>query len=557
MTVGALVASAALTTAQPATAYAAGTDSRGRGHSAGGRQPVWSLDDWRRPIAQTGLGSSQEPPYRRFDIPPGPLSDVLNRFEQTTGLKVVLSIESIGTIQSPGVTGLFSIEGALEELLAGTSVTFRLTSANAAVLELRAAESVEVSGRAPTAIVSSPKYTAPLREIPQTIEVIPRKVIEEQGLTTLSDALRNVPGITLQAGEGGGASNTAGDMFNLRGFNAANSLFVDGVRDDGLISRDVYNLEQIEVFMGPTGSDVGRGTAAGYVNLQSKSPRLNSKGSALLSYGNADQKRMTADLNHAIPLGAPGTWLNRSALRLNVLWQESGVPGRDVVMQGRRALAPSLALGLDTPTRVTFAAQVMRQDNVPDYGIPGAAWLDQPLTPTTVLAPRPVDTTNYYGSIGYDYDRASQDSYTARAEHDVNPFLTLRNQTRYNRAERDAVITAIQNPAAFDPLTNKVTLARQGNERENTMISNQTTGNARFSTGGLRHASTFGLEYSSEKQVAPVLTGLGTRAPADIFVPNPFDPVLGYGPAHTGASTTGKTTTVGVFAFDTLDLRRK
>ena len=122
-----------------------------------------------------------------------------------------------------------------------------------------------------------------LRDIPQTIEVIPRNVIEEQGITTLSDALRNVPGITLQGGEGGGASNTAGDMFNLRGFNAANSLFVDGVRDDGLISRDVYNLEQIEVFMGPTGSDVGRGTAAGYVNLQSKSPQLNPGASALFS----------------------------------------------------------------------------------------------------------------------------------------------------------------------------------------------------------------------------------------------------------------------------------
>ena len=107
-------------------------------------------------------------------------------------------------------------------------------------------------------------------------------MIEEQAVTTLSEALRNVPGITLQAGEGGGASNTAGDMFNLRGFNAANSLFVDGVRDDGLISRDVFNLEQIEVFMGPTGSDVGRGTAAGYVNMQSKSPHLTSGASALV-----------------------------------------------------------------------------------------------------------------------------------------------------------------------------------------------------------------------------------------------------------------------------------
>ncbi len=199
---------------------------------------------------------------------------MLNRFEDVTGIRVTLSMEAIGTIQSPGVTGLFSVERALEAVLAGTNVTFRLTSPNAAVLELRGqTESVEVTGRAPTVVVSSPKYTAPLREIPQTIEVIPRAVIEEQGVTTLSDALRNVPGITLQAGEGGGASNTAGDMFNLRGFNAANSLFVDGVRDDGLISRDVFNLEQIEVFMGPTGSDVGRGTAAGYVNMQTKSPR--------------------------------------------------------------------------------------------------------------------------------------------------------------------------------------------------------------------------------------------------------------------------------------------
>jgi catecholate siderophore receptor len=253
-----------------------------------------------------------------------------------------------------------------------------------------------------------------------------------------------MPGITLQAGGGGG--RTAGDMFNMRGFNAANSLFVDGVRDDGLISRDVYNLEQIEVFMGPTGSDVGRGTAAGYVNLESKSPRLRSLATGMLSYGSADQKRMTADVDHAIPLGAPGTQLNRSAVRLNILWQESGVPGRDVVTQERRAIAPSLALGLDTPTRVTVAAQVMRQDNVPDYGVPGAAWLDEPLTPTTVLAPRPVDLANYYGSIGYDFDKGRQDSYTARVEHDVNPFVSLRNQSRYSRAGHEAVVTVIQNP---------------------------------------------------------------------------------------------------------------
>src|SRR6201999_3561 len=150
-------------------------------------------------------------------------------------------------------------------------------------------ESVSVQGEITNApVLASPKYTVPLRDIPQTIEVIPRAAMEAQGVTTLSDALRNVPGITMQAGEGGGASSTAGDMFNMRGFNASNSLFVDNVRDDGLVSRDVFNVEQVEVFMGPTGSDVGRGTAAGYVNMQTKVPHLGSSSSATMSYGNGD-----------------------------------------------------------------------------------------------------------------------------------------------------------------------------------------------------------------------------------------------------------------------------
>jgi catecholate siderophore receptor len=561
MAVGALVASATFST--PATASE--IESR-RSYTAGGRESVVAtvlrmaeLSGRRISAAGlNGLAATEEPLMRRYDIPAGPLSDVLPRFEAIAGITVSLSLESIGTIQSPGVKGLYTVARALEELLVGTSLGFRMDAANHATIDLRTqSESVQVTGTAPTAVVSSPKYVVPMREIPQTIEVIPRAVIEQQAVTTLSDALRNVPGITLQAGEGGGASNTAGDMFNLRGFNASNSLFVDGVRDDGLISRDVYNVEQVEVFMGPTGADVGRGTAAGYVNLQSKMPTLNSGTSALFSYGSADQKRLTVDVDQTLPLGEPDSWLSRSAMRLNGLWQEGGVPGRDIVSQERQAIAPSFALGIGTPTRVTLSAQVMRQDNLPDYGIPGAAWDEEPLAPTTVIAARPVDSNNYYGSVGFDYDHASQDAYTARIEHDVNARLTLRNQTRYQRAEREAVITAIQNPAAFDAATQKVTLARQGNARENSIVSNQTTGVSRFSTGGVNHASAFGLEINSEAQQAPVLGGLGTRPSVDIYSPNPFEPVAGYAPIRTGASTTGRTNTIGLYAFDTVDLGRK
>jgi catecholate siderophore receptor len=489
----------------------------------------------------------------QYAIPSGALGDLLERFEQTSGVRVTLAMPELASLVSPGVSGFFTVQEALERLLMGTSLVARLTGDGVAVVAIAGqSESVEVTASAPG--VQSPKYSVPLRDIAQTIAVIPRTVMEEQGATTLSEALRNVPGITLQAGEGGGSSNTAGDMFNMRGFNASNSLFVDGVRDDGLISRDVFNLEQIEVFLGPTGSDIGRGTAAGYVNMTTKVPHAGTAYSATFSGGTAEQSRLSADVNWGRPMDHQGSWASRAAFRLNMLWQDSGVPGRDEVQLESRAVAPSLSLGVGSPTRVTLAAQIMRQDNVPDYGIPGAAWLEEPLTPTTTLASAPVDQSNFYGSIGYDYDKARQNSYTARVEHDVNRHLTLRNQTRYNEAHRDAVITAIQNVAAFNAATNQLTVARQGNERENNVISNQTNMSARFSTGGLRHAANVGMEISSEEQLAPALTGLGTRGPVDIFRPNPRDPVTGFAPARTGAFSRGDSTTVAFYGFDSVEL---
>lgn len=86
----------------------------------------------------------------------------------------------------------------------------------------------------------SSKYTGPLRDIPQTIAVVPHAVIQDQNATTLREALRNVPGISMQAGEGG---VPAGDNLTIRGFNARNDLFIDGVRDFGGYSRDPFNLE--------------------------------------------------------------------------------------------------------------------------------------------------------------------------------------------------------------------------------------------------------------------------------------------------------------------------
>jgi catecholate siderophore receptor len=248
----------------------------------------------------------------QYAIAPGPLGELLVQFEQVSGIKVRLAMEALAAIQSSGVSGRFSIEEALDQLVAGTSLSVRLTSPDVALIDIaEQSESVQVTAAAPG--VQSPKYQVPLRDIAQTIAVIPRAVMDEQGATTLSEALRNVPGITLQAGEGGGSSNTAGDMFNMRGFNASNSLFVDGVRDDGLIARDVFNLEQVEVFLGPTGSDIGRGTAAGYVNMTTKTPQAGSAYSATYSGGTAEQSRLSADVNWGRPIDHQGSWASRSA----------------------------------------------------------------------------------------------------------------------------------------------------------------------------------------------------------------------------------------------------
>src|SRR5262245_49275888 len=367
-------------------------------------------------VAQSPI-SAQNPPPRRYEIAAGALSTVLRTFTNASGLNVTLAIDSLGSLYSPGVTGTLTAEQALTALLDGLGLTFRFTAPDTVTIDLqRLSESVDVTGRAPEVAVSMPKYTQPLREIPQTIEVIPREIMEAQGVTTLSEALRSVPGITMQAGEGGGASNTSGDMFNMRGFNAANSIFVDGGRDDGLIAHDVFNLEQVEVFMGPTGSDVGCSTAAGYVNMETKSPHLPAAHSAQINLGSSDRRRISLDTNAPLRLGTPGSWWSRSAVRLNALWQDTGVPGRDLVELESQGIAPSIAFGLETLTRVMASAQILRQDNAPDYGIPAAAW-NEPLTPTTVLAPASVPQSNYYGSPAYDYDKASQQTYAARVEH--------------------------------------------------------------------------------------------------------------------------------------------
>ena len=236
---------------RPASAYAKPSrEDRALSHDISRWLDERFADPWQARTNDRGI--------RRYAIPEKPLETVLAAYQSASGVTVTFPADLVRGITSPGVSGMFTAEQALARLLDGTSLTSRFTAPFAAVIEIRiASESVDVTA---TTRVVSPKFTEPLRDIPQTITVIPQALMEEQGATTLRDVLRNVPGITFQAGEGG---TPAGDQMTIRGFSARTDMFIDGVRDFGGYSRDSFNLEQVEVAKGPASAIAGRGSTGG------------------------------------------------------------------------------------------------------------------------------------------------------------------------------------------------------------------------------------------------------------------------------------------------------
>lgn len=400
---------------------------------------------------------------------------------------------------------------------------------------------------------ASPKFTQPLVDTTQTLNIIGSDLFNEQGATTLTEALRNSPGVgTFYAGENG--NTTTGDGVYLRGFDTSGSIFVDGVRDLGSISRDVFNVQQIEVTKGPAGTDNGRTAPTGAINLITKQPLLVDRSSATVSLGTDNQKRATADWNKSLGAG--------SALRISLLAQDSDVPGRDTIENRRWGIAPSLAFGLESATRFYTDALHIRQDNLPDggvptIGLPGYSSPD-PDRPQIGDAPR-VDEENFYGTT-HDYDRVEADRLTLRFEHDFSDDLHLRNTTRWASTRQDYLLTSYLASAA-NLLTPDIgdtstwTLARSTptfKDQRNRILTNQTSLTSHLGEGQVTHDLSAGLEFTREELDTWGTGALnGTAWPAaNLYDPDPDVEGLVYG--RTGASGTGQTDTAAVYLFDTM-----
>jgi catecholate siderophore receptor len=448
--------------------------------------------------------------------------------------------------------------------------------------------------------VDTPKAVAPLIDTPRSVVVIDKQVIKETGSATLVEALRTVPGITFGAAEGG---NPIGDRPFIRGFDSQGSTYLDGVRDIGAQNREVFAVEQIQVVRGSDSTLGGRGSAGGSLNIVSKTPRNENFVGGSVTVGTDNYKRITGDVNYVIG--------SNIALRINGMWHDQDVAGRDAIFQKRWGIAPSLTIGVDGPTKLTLSYYHLDTDELPDSGIPflysianaplGLTYNEPALGQITTItgATGFVDRDTFYGLKARDFRESKNDQLTLRFDHDFGNGIKFRNTSRFDHSSQaysfllpddstgNVFGTATTNPTTGaagtrgDILTGGL-IWRRANTRfgYSDSMTNQTDLYGKFKTGAIEHSFAVGTEFSLEKteRGAFVLATGNTVTPrcntltisryycTSIFNPNPNDPWVNYasdaaGAAETpitrgapGTRTINNATTKALYAFDSISI---
>ncbi|KRG39627.1 TonB-dependent receptor [Stenotrophomonas pictorum JCM 9942] len=414
---------------------------------------------------------------------------------------------------------------------------------------------------------SSPKFTAELLDTPKSVSIVSDKLIAETGATSLQDALRMVPGITFGAGEGG---NPTGDRPFIRGFDSQSNIFVDGLRDVGSQTREIFDLEQVEVVKGPSSAYGGRDSGGGSLNLVSKTPKLKNETSASMGVGTDRYARGTVDANYVLGDGV--------AARLNLMKHESDIAGRDAANVSRWGIAPSIAFGLNGPAQVIASHYHMETDDLPDAG--GFPY-SNPFTsgPNVALngdgSPLVPDRNNYYGLKDRDFQHTRADISTLDASYDLGGHK-LRNIARLGNTSNDYLWTQPDDSKGNPNLYG--TLWRRTNSRAVDVKSfvDQLSLTGRFETGALQHSYSAGVEYSDEKiSRGSYLMSPGTNNPltngtscpstgaatgyncTDFNNPNPNDPWSANQTVYRSdkaADVRQSTRTRSAYLFDTIEL---
>ena len=390
----------------------------------------------------------------------------------------------------------------------------------------------------------------------QSISIINKSLMQSQGATSLVDALRNVPGLTLGGAEGG----QIGNNINLNGFSARTDIYLDGVRDRGQYYRDTFALDSVEVLMGPSSMLFGRGSTGGAINQVSKTPSLKSFTEVSSSITTNGLARATVDVNQKI---SP-----TSAFRIAAMGQDGSATTRDQTKVKDFGFAPSYKIGIGTPTEITFAALVQHNNDMPDYGV-------------SPLNGHPAVNSNT--AYGFTDDRTIQDiaALSANIAHKFSQTLSLNNKTQFNYVSTQARETApnaigtvgvggfTATPNSTLPL-DQLWVRQQSHDRDirDSSLFNETEITSKFNTGSIKHTLLFGSEIGHDSYnnqgyyrngscnnvaLNPVGGTSGYVACEPLINPT-YTSSPGSVTSQTGNLATGSATTLAAFANDTLQL---
>lgn len=371
------------------------------------------------------------------------------------------------------------------------------------------------------------------RDVPQSLTIIPEQLMQDRGNATLQQALQNAVGITFAAGEGG----RIGDNFSLRGFSINGDLYLDGLRDVAQYTRDVFNLEQVDVLRGAASMLFGRGSTGGVVNQVSKQPFLVDRYEGAFTYGSYDYKRATIDGNKVV---APD-----AAMRLSAMWHDADSFRGEGPQYSRWGVAPAFRWGIGTQTEVALSYYYLNVDNVPDFGVP-------------FFQGRPLDVPvdRFYGFANGAYEKYETGIATGSLTYRFTPTTWVRTVLRAGDYKRDlwsSVPRLAGNPAVItdNTLINRQRQARGGDESN---LISQTDFVSNFTAGGMRHLVLAGVELARENAERWNYAPTGTIPPVRVGFPDPY-PVLPAGffnQVRTG-QVNFKAGTVGLYGQDMIE----
>lgn len=412
-------------------------------------------------------------------------------------------------------------------------------------------------------VSANKKYVAPLKDTPKTVSVLSQKLLKETNSNTLLEALRNEPGITLGAGEGGIPYT---DIPYIRGYNGQSAIYVDGVRNSTTQTRDMFAIEQVEVTKGSSSALTGGSGVGGSINMIPKVAHEGDEYQGSVAGGTDNYKHIVLDANKDFGNGIAG--------RVIAMGHENEKPGQhNGAEYARVGIAPSLAFGLGTENRATLSYYFIKSNDEPDSGIPFNNPNNPP--PGSIKAdgrPANVKQGSYYGWKDRDFDKRENHIGSLKLEHDFNDDLTVSNTATYSHSKASYMYT---NPDDSKSNIYKGKVYRRATQtiRDTDAFTDQLSLAGKFKTGALAHSFNVGAEYNREETNRgnynisyPGYTGTTTAGfndkcndnndwCTDLNNPSPNDPWLGTLTPNT-KQTTMTNETVSVYALDSIEFNK-